>query len=68
MAPDSDGDTGINERAIADGRCVKTMVLIRPIRLAREAATKDEIEDRMPATKNRVPRSPGCRLNFWLKK
>lgn len=68
MAPESDGDTGINDRAMADGRCVNTIVLMRPIRLAREAATKDEIDDRMPATKNNVPRSPGCRPNVWLKK
>ena len=59
MAPDRDDGTGMSERARADGRCVKTIVLIRPMRLESETATKDETEERMPATKKRVPKSPG---------
>lgn len=68
MAPDRDEGIGMRQRAIADGRCVKTMVLMRPIRRERETATRDETEERIPATKKRVPKSPSWSLNLRLKK
>jgi hypothetical protein len=68
MAPDRDEGTGMRQRARADGRCVKTMVLMRPIRRESETATRDDTEERMPATKKRVPKSPSCSLNLRLKK
>jgi hypothetical protein len=68
MAPDRDDGTGMRQRARADGRCVKTMVLIRPIRLESETATRDETEERIPAAKKSVPKSPSCSLNLRLKK
>jgi hypothetical protein len=67
-APDRDEGTGMSDRAIADGRCVKTIVLIRPIRRESETATKDEMEERIPAMKKRVPKSPSWSLNLMLKK
>jgi hypothetical protein len=67
-APGRVGGTGMSERATADGRCVKTIVLIKPIRRERETATKDEMEERIPATKKRVPKSPSWSLNLMLKK
>lgn len=42
-------------RKIAEGRCVKTMVLMSPICFARDEATRFEMEDMMLVTKNRVP-------------
>jgi len=68
MAPDRDCGTGMSERARADGKCVKTIVLIRPIRLESDTAAKDETDERIPATKKRVPKSPGRSLNLILKK
>jgi len=68
IAPDRDDGIGIRQRAIADGRCVKTMVLIRPIRRESTTATRDETEERIAATKKRVPKSPSCSLNLRLKK
>ncbi len=68
MAPARDGGIGMRQRAIAEGRCVKTMVLMRPMRRERETATRDDREERMPATKKRVPRSPSWSLNLRLKK
>ncbi len=68
IAPDRDEGTGMRQRARADGRCVKTMVLMSPILLESETATRDETEDRIAATKKSVPRSPSCSLNLRLKK
>lgn len=68
MAPDRVDGMGIRQRAIADGRCVKTMVLMRPMRRESETATRDDTEERMPAMKKRVPRSPSWSLNLRLKK
>lgn len=64
MEPDAEDGTGISERAMADGRWVKTMVFTRPIRLDSEAATTDEIAERIPVMKKRVPRSPSASLNL----
>lgn len=55
-------------RKIAEGKWVKTMVLIRPIRLANEDAARFDIEDMMFVTKKRVPSWPSGRLNLRLKK
>jgi hypothetical protein len=68
MAPERDDGIGIRQRARADGRCVKTMVLMRPIRRESETATREDTEERIPATKKRVPKSPSCSLNLRLKK
>jgi NCAIR mutase (PurE)-related protein len=55
---------GMRERAIADGRCVKTIVRTRPMRLDRDAATKDEAAERMPVAKKREPSEPAVRPNL----
>ena len=44
------------------------MVLMRPMRRESETATRDETEERIPAMKKRVPKSPSCSLNLRLKK
>ena len=68
MAPDSDDGIGMRQSARAEGRCVKTMVLMRPIRRESETATREDTEERIPATKKSVPKSPSCNLNLRLKK
>lgn len=70
---------GIMARAIAEGRCVKTIVylvlgqcqimrlgarhtLTLPIRLAREAATRDDNAAMMLVTANNVPSWPSATI------
>lgn len=48
-------------KKIADGRCVKTIVGTRPMRRERGAAMREEMEERMPATKKSEPRVAGVR-------
>ena len=60
--------SGIKAKKIADGKCVNTIVLIRPIRFEMEDATRFEMEDMMLLTKNRVPSCPSGRANFRVKK
>ena len=59
---------GIRERKMAEGKCVKTMVLISPIRLASEDAARFEMEETMFVAKNRVPSWPSEILNLRSKK
>ena len=47
---------------------MNTMVRIRPTRLERETATREETAERMPATKKMDPRLPSSRLNLRRKK
>jgi hypothetical protein len=47
---------------------VKTIVRIRPIRLERETATREDTAERMPATKKMDPRLPSRRSNLTRKK
>ena len=68
IAHGRDAGTGMRERAIAEGRCVKTIVLTRPIRLERDAATMEEAAERRPVVKKREPRAPSARLNLMWKK
>jgi hypothetical protein len=68
IAKGREAGTGIRERAIAEGRCVKTMVLTRPIRREREAAMMEEKAERRPVVKKREPSSPSGRLNLMWKK
>lgn len=60
--------SGIRARKMAEGKCVKTMVLISPIRLASEDAARFEMEEMMFVAKNRVPSWPSGILNLRLKK
>lgn len=62
--PAREDGTGMSARAIADGRCVKTMVRMRPMRLERDDATSEEIAERIPITKKIVPREPSSSPNF----
>lgn len=59
---------GIKARKIADGKWVNTIVLIRPIRLDIDDATRLDIAPTMLVVKNRVPSWPSGRENFLLKK
>ena len=63
-APASDEGTGIIIRKMADGRCVNTMVRIRPIRLESDAATKEDIAERNAMTEKIVPSEPSSSENF----
>jgi hypothetical protein len=47
---------------------VKTIVRIKPIRLERDTATREDIAERIPATKKMEPRPPSGRLNLTWKK
>lgn len=60
--------TGMRAKRIADGRCVKTIVLINPIRFDIEAAMRFDTEAKMFVTKKRVPSWPSGRPNFRVKK
>ena len=60
--------SGIRARKMAEGKCVKTMVLISPIRLASEDAARFEMEEIIFVVKNRVPSWPSGILNLRLKK
>jgi hypothetical protein len=68
IEPDSEGGTGMSASAIADGKCVKTMVRTSPMRRERGTATRDDAAERRPVVKNRVPRVPSGRLNLTWKK
>jgi hypothetical protein len=68
IAQGSDEGMGMRANAKAEGKCVKTMVLTRPMRFEREAARIEESAERMPVTKNREPRAAVDRLNFLWKK
>lgn len=57
----------ISARKIAEGRCVKTIVLILPNRLAIEEARSMDPAAMMEVVKKREPRRPSSRLNFDLK-
>ena len=59
---------GIRASRMAEGRCVKTIVCIRPIRRATDAATRLEVAAIRLVTEKREPRRPGSRRNFWEKK
>lgn len=59
--------TPMSARKMADGRCVKTIVLMLPNRLAMLEATSMEPAAMMEVVKNREPRRPSSRLNFHLK-
>ncbi len=63
-APASDEGTGINIKKTADGRCVNTIVRMRPMRLDSEDATSEDIAERMPMTKKMVPKEPSSSENF----
>ena len=60
--------SGIRARNIAEGKCVKTMVFISPIRLASEEAARFEMEEMIFVAKKRVPSWPSGILNLRLKK
>ncbi len=59
---------GMRARKIAEGKCVKTMVLINPILLAKEDAARFDMEDMIFVTKKSVPSWPSGILNLRLKK
>jgi len=59
---------GINARKTADGRCVNTMVLMLPKRLARLDARSILPADIMEAVKNTEPRVLSERSNRHWKK
>jgi hypothetical protein len=65
IPPAREEGKGISASAIAERRCVKTIVLMRPICLDSDAATREEIAERMPVTKKRDPSEPVARENFW---
>ena len=68
IAQGGDVGTRIRARAIAEGRCVKTIVFTRPIRLEREEAMTEEKAETSPVVKKREPTSPAWRPNFMWKK
>lgn len=57
----------MSARNTAEGRCVKTMVWILPIRLAMEEASSMDAAAMMEVVKKREPRRPSSRPNFFLK-
>lgn len=57
----------ISARKMADGRCVKTIVLTLPNRLAILEATSMEPAAIMDVVKKSEPRRPSSRSNFHLK-
>lgn len=59
---------GMSARKIAEGRWVKAMVLMLPIRRAREAATRLERLATKDVVKKVVPSVPSLRLNLVEKK
>ena len=68
MAQGNDEGMGMRANAKAEGRCVKTIVLTRPMRFEREAARMDERAERRPVMKNREPSAALERSNFLWKK
>lgn len=67
IASDNDSGIGIKARNIDDGRCVKTIVLTFPNRLAMDEARSTEIAAIMLVTKKRDPSFPSSRLNLSWK-
>ena len=59
---------GIKERKIAEGKCVKAIVLTCPMRFAMDEATRLEIPEIIFVVKKRVPRSPSVIANLRVKK
>lgn len=60
--------TGSKASAMEAGACVKTIVLTRPIRRARDDATRFDAEERMLVTKKRLPSLPSSSPNLLWKK
>lgn len=60
--------TGKRASAIDAGARVNTIVFTRPIRHAREDATRFEAEEMMVVTKKRLPSMLSSRPNFVWKK
>ena len=60
--------SGISERKIAAGRCVKTIVLMGPMRLAMDEAMRMEIAAQMLVAKNKLPSTPSGMANLRVKK
>jgi len=58
---------GIKARKMAEGRCVKTIVLIFPNLFAIEEATSIDAAAMMLVVKKREPSIPSLRSNFFLK-
>lgn len=65
---DTESGMGMRARKIADGRCVKTIVWILPIRFAMEEARSMDIAAMIAVVKKREPRTPSLRWNFSWKK
>src|SRR5258705_6759652 len=59
------GMNGIATRHRFAGRCVNTIVLTRPMRLAMRTATRYEIDVRMPVQKKIAPAVAGDIANLW---
>lgn len=68
MAREREGAKGRRASAMAEGRCVKTMVRMRPMRLESEAAIRAEKAERRAAMEKTVPREEGGRWNLVEKK
>ncbi len=60
--------SGIRDRKMAEGRCVSTMVLTKPIRFAIDDATRFDADEMIFVVKNRVPSVPSETENLRLKK
>lgn len=60
--------TGMRERKMEEGRCVKTIVLMLPIRFASEEATSIEPAVMKEVMKKMLPSFPSGRENLFLKK
>lgn len=58
----------MRERKTAEGRCVKTIVLTKPIRLDTDDAIRLEIADMMLVVKKMMPKALEGRENFVVKK
>ena len=59
---------GMSARQMAEGRWVKTIVLMRPIRFDRDEATRLDAEVMMLVAKKSVPSCPSGRENLEVKK
>ncbi len=68
IAQVSEEGTGMRANANAEGRCVKTIVLTRPMRFESEAARREETAERMPVMKNSEPSAALDMSNFSWKK
>ena len=64
MASGRVGMSGTKSSRTFDGRCVNTIVLISPIRLAMRAAESDDTAASRFAPKKITPRTPGSTPNF----